>query len=99
MVPLVLEEIFVPQSNESKQNIQHEKGLENVIQNEESLLFGQKQCNAIDKSKQYKKVTDNFIPSTFDYFFESEVCVDKPSELNPNLKVVVFWWEHVRLFG
>jgi hypothetical protein len=99
MVPFVLEEIFITQANETKQNIKHEKSLKNVVQNEKSFRSCQKQNNAIDKSKQYKKITDDLVPSAFDYLFESEVSVYKISELYPNLDVIVFWGEHVRLFG
>jgi hypothetical protein len=75
MVPLVLEEIFITQADKSKHNIKHKKSLKNVVQNEKFLRSCQKQNNAIDKSKQYEKVTDNFIPSAFDYLFKSEASV------------------------
>jgi hypothetical protein len=52
MVPLILEKVFISQSDKSQKNIQHEESLKNIIQNVQSFFLCQKQNNAIDEGKQ-----------------------------------------------
>ena len=98
MVPLVLEKVLVSQSNKSQNNVQHKQALKYIVQNVQSFSLCQKQSNAIDEGKQNEQITYDFVPSALDDLFEPESCVDETSELDPNLKIIVFWRKHVGFF-
>lgn len=99
IVPFVLEEVFISDPYDPKDNIDQENCLEDIINNIKIVIPSADVCNTVNKCQHDDHVAKQLVDPALHDFLKLCFLVDVVAELDPWLYIVELGREHVRVFG